>query len=123
MAPAGQLTYIQPGGRLLNLLLLFGFQHLSHHQLDGAQRQSCILLSWHFFFSLLFVAKLAVVKAAQLLLAPDLAGRQHVEHDFFFVSRREVGFFLALEESTEEAARLLLKPVDKLDDESRWGLY
>ena len=73
-------------GRLLNLLLLFGFQHLSHHQLDGAQRQSCILLPWHFFFSLLSVAKLAVVKAAQLLLAPDLAGRQHVEHDFFFVS-------------------------------------
>ena len=46
-----------------------------------------------------------------------------MEHDFFFVSRREVGFFLALEESNEEAARLLLKPVDKLDDGSRWGLY
>ena len=46
-----------------------------------------------------------------------------MEHDFFFVSRREVGFFLALEESNEEAARLLLKPVDKLDDGSRWGLF
>ena len=44
-----------------------------------------------------------------------------MEHDFFFVSRREVGFFLALEESNEEAARLLLKPVDKLDDGSRWA--